>query len=133
MPNTKCWDSDSRETNAVYLPPQGGGLPARPCGGGPWLSSTTSLERGANSPTASSGGDTIGIATARRHAVAPSLGTNLPYDPIKDFTPIGMIGSQPYVLVLFPGLSAHTLAQLIALAKAKRGTLNYGSAGLASL
>lgn len=78
-------------------------------------------------------GATIGIATASTHAVAPSLGTNLPYDPIKDFTPIGMIGSQPYVLVIFPGLPAHNLAQLIALPKAKPGTLNYGSAGLASL
>jgi tripartite-type tricarboxylate transporter receptor subunit TctC len=78
-------------------------------------------------------GATIGIATASTHAVAPSLGTNLPYDPIKDFTPIGMIGSQPYVLVIFPGLPAHNLAELIALAKAKPGTLNYGSAGVASL
>jgi tripartite-type tricarboxylate transporter receptor subunit TctC len=44
-----------------------------------------------------------------------------------------MIGSQPYVLVLYPGLPAQDLAQLIALAKAKPGTLNYGSAGVASL
>jgi tripartite-type tricarboxylate transporter receptor subunit TctC len=44
-----------------------------------------------------------------------------------------MIGSQPYVLVLYPGLPARNLAELIALAKAKPGTLNYGSAGVASL
>jgi tripartite-type tricarboxylate transporter receptor subunit TctC len=78
-------------------------------------------------------GTTIGIATASTHAVAASLSANLPYDPIKDFTPIGMIGSQPYVLVLYPGLPARNLAELIALAKAKPGTLNYGSAGVASL
>jgi tripartite-type tricarboxylate transporter receptor subunit TctC len=78
-------------------------------------------------------GTTIGIATASTHTVAPALGTHLPYDPIKDFAPIGMIGSQPYVLVVFPGLPAHNLAELIALAKAKPGTLNYGSAGVASL
>ena len=78
-------------------------------------------------------GTTIGIATASTQAVAPSLGTALPYDPIKDFAPIGMIGSQPYVLVVFPGVGAHSLAELIALAKAKPGTLNYGSAGVASL
>jgi tripartite-type tricarboxylate transporter receptor subunit TctC len=78
-------------------------------------------------------GTTIGIATASTHTVAPSLGTNLPYDPIKDFSPIGMIGSQPYVLVVFPGVPAHNLAELIALAKARPGTLNYGSAGVASL
>jgi tripartite-type tricarboxylate transporter receptor subunit TctC len=78
-------------------------------------------------------GYTIGIATASTHAVAASLNANLPYDPIKDFAPVAMIGSQPYVLVLHPGLPARNLAELIALAKAKPGTLNYGSAGVASL
>jgi tripartite-type tricarboxylate transporter receptor subunit TctC len=78
-------------------------------------------------------GTTIGIATASTHAVAPSLGTHLPYDPIRDFAPIGMIGSQPYVLVVFPGVPAKDLAELVAIAKAKAGTLTYGSAGVASL
>jgi tripartite-type tricarboxylate transporter receptor subunit TctC len=78
-------------------------------------------------------GYTVGIATASTHAVAASLSANLPYDPVKDFAPVGMIGSQPYVLVLYPGLPAHNLAELVALAKAKPGTLNYGSAGVASL
>lgn len=78
-------------------------------------------------------GYTIGIATASTHAVAASLSPNLPYDPIRDFAPVAMIGSQPYVLVLHPALPAHNLAELIALAKAKPGTLNYGSAGVAGL
>ena len=78
-------------------------------------------------------GYTIGIATASTHAVAASLNANLPYDPIKDFAPVAMIGSQPYVLVLHAALPARNLAELIALAKAKPGTLNYGSAGIASL
>ena len=78
-------------------------------------------------------GYTIGIATASTHAVAASLSANLPYDPIRDFAPVSMIGSQPYVLVLYPGLPVKNLAELIALAKAKPGTLNYGSAGVASL
>ena len=78
-------------------------------------------------------GYTIGIATASTHAVAASLSPNLPYDPIRDFAPGAIIGSQPYVLVLHPALPAHNLAELIALAKAKPGTLNYGSAGVASL
>ena len=76
-------------------------------------------------------GYTIGIATASTHAVAASLSPNLPYDPIRDFAPVAMIGSQPYVLVLHPALPARNLAELIALAKAKPGTLNYGSAGVA--
>jgi tripartite-type tricarboxylate transporter receptor subunit TctC len=78
-------------------------------------------------------GYTIGIATASTHAVAASLSASLPYDPIKDFAPVAMLGGQPYVLVLYPGLPARNLAELIALAKAKPGVLNYGSAGTASL
>ena len=78
-------------------------------------------------------GYTIGIATASTHAVAASLNASLPYDPIKDFAPVGMLGSQPYVLVLHPALPARNVAELIALARARPGTLNYGSAGVASL
>ena len=78
-------------------------------------------------------GYTFGIATASTHAVAASLSANLPYDPIRDFAPVSMVGSQPYVLVVYPGVPAKSLAELIALAKAKPSTLNYGSAGVASL
>ncbi len=78
-------------------------------------------------------GYTIGLATASTHVVAASLNPNLPYDPIKDFAPVAMLGSQPYVLVVHPALPARNLAELIALAKAKPGTLNYGSAGVASV
>jgi tripartite-type tricarboxylate transporter receptor subunit TctC len=78
-------------------------------------------------------GYTVGIATASTQAVAPSLGVSLPYDPIKDFAPVAMLGGQPYVLVLYPGVPAKNFAELVALAKAKPGTLNYGSAGVASL
>jgi tripartite-type tricarboxylate transporter receptor subunit TctC len=77
-------------------------------------------------------GYTIGIATASTHAVAASLNANLPYDPIKDFAPVAMIGSQPYVLVLHPALPARNLAELIALAKAKPGTLVASLAHLAT-
>jgi len=78
-------------------------------------------------------GTTIGIATASTHAVAASLSVKLPYDPIKDFAPVGMIGGQPYAFVVYPGLPARDVKELIALAKSKPGTLNYGSAGIASL
>jgi tripartite-type tricarboxylate transporter receptor subunit TctC len=78
-------------------------------------------------------GYTIGIATASTHAVAASLSAALPYDPVKDFAPIGMIGGQPYVLVVHPALAVHSLSDLINLAKAKPRGLNYGSAGVASL
>ena len=78
-------------------------------------------------------GYTVGIATASTHTVAPNLNPNLPYEPIKDFRPVSLIGAAPYVLVVYPGLPAKNLAELIALAKQKPGTLNYGSAGPASL
>ncbi len=78
-------------------------------------------------------GYTLGGITASTHGVAPALGTKLPYDPINDFKPVGMIGASPYVLVLYPGIPAKSVAELTALAKTKPGKLTYGSAGLASL
>jgi tripartite-type tricarboxylate transporter receptor subunit TctC len=78
-------------------------------------------------------GYTIGLITASTHGVAPALGTRLPYDSIKDFKPISMIGAAPYVLVLYPGIPAKSIAELVTLAKSKPSQLNYGSAGLASL
>jgi tripartite-type tricarboxylate transporter receptor subunit TctC len=78
-------------------------------------------------------GYTLGIVTSSTQAVAVTLSASLPYDPIRDFTPIAMIASSPYVLVVYPGLPASSVAELIALAKRKPGALNYGSAGPASL
>jgi tripartite-type tricarboxylate transporter receptor subunit TctC len=78
-------------------------------------------------------GYTLGIVTGSTQSVAPSLSAKLPYDPLKDFTPVTLIGDSPYVLVTYPGLPAKSVAELIALAKAKPGALNYGSAGQASL
>jgi tripartite-type tricarboxylate transporter receptor subunit TctC len=78
-------------------------------------------------------GATIGLITASTHGVTPALGAKLPYDSIADFKPISMIGAAPYVLVLYPGIPAKSIAELVALAKTKPGQLNYGSAGLASL
>jgi tripartite-type tricarboxylate transporter receptor subunit TctC len=78
-------------------------------------------------------GTTIGLITASTHGVAPALGSKLPYDTTKDFKPISMIGAAPYVLVLYPGIPAKSIAELVALAKTKPVTLNYGSAGIASL
>src|SRR5215475_10814148 len=78
-------------------------------------------------------GYTIGLVTSSTQAVAVSLSSKLPYDPLKDFTPITMLANSPYVLVLYPGVPAKDVKELVALAKAKPGTLNYGSAGPASL
>jgi tripartite-type tricarboxylate transporter receptor subunit TctC len=78
-------------------------------------------------------GYTIGFVTLSTQAIAVTLSPSLPYDPIRDFTPISMIASAPYVLVVSPELPVKSVAELIALAKRKPGELNYGSAGPASL
>jgi len=63
------------------------------------------------------------------HAINPWL-YKLPYDPIKGFAPIAMIASGPMVLTVNPGLEAKSVNELIALAKAKPGQLQYASAGV---
>ena len=78
-------------------------------------------------------GYTLGLATASTHAVAVSLSANLPYDPLKDFAPVSMIGSSPYVVVVYPGLPVKNVAELVAFAKTKQRALNYASVGPASL
>jgi tripartite-type tricarboxylate transporter receptor subunit TctC len=77
-------------------------------------------------------GYTLGLANTSTHAVAASAAT-LNYDPVKDFAPVSMLGSSPFVLALYPGVPAKTVAELIALAKAKPRMLNYASAGQATL
>jgi tripartite-type tricarboxylate transporter receptor subunit TctC len=62
-------------------------------------------------------------------AVNPSLYPNLPYDPIKSFTPVAWVASVPNVLVVNPTVPANNVKELLALAKAKPGQLNYGSGG----
>lgn len=78
-------------------------------------------------------GYTMGLANASTHAVAPSLSSRLAYDPVKDFAPVSMLGSSPFVLSVFPGLPAKSVAELIGLARAKPHTLTYASAGPATL
>ena len=78
-------------------------------------------------------GYTIGLANTSTHAVTASLSAKLGFDPVKDFAPVAMLGSSPFVLGAFPGLPAKTVADLIALAKAKPRTLSYAHAGPATL
>jgi tripartite-type tricarboxylate transporter receptor subunit TctC len=78
-------------------------------------------------------GYTVGIVTASTQAVAVTLSSSLAYDPIRDFTPILLLASSPFVLVVYPGLPADSVAELVALARRTPDALNYGSAGPASL
>ena len=67
------------------------------------------------------------------HMVNPSLYTKLPYDTIYDFAPITLVNTVNLVLTTSARLPVSTVAQLIALAKAKPGKLNYGTVGIGSL
>jgi tripartite-type tricarboxylate transporter receptor subunit TctC len=78
-------------------------------------------------------GYTIFLGYSGTIAIGPSLYTNAGFDPRKDFAPIGLIGSAPAVLVVNPKLGVRSVAELIALAKAKAGELNFGSAGNGTL
>ena len=62
-------------------------------------------------------------------AVNPSLYPNLPYDPIKSFAPVAWVARVPNVLVVHPSVPAKNVKELVALAKAKPGQMNYGSGG----
>jgi tripartite-type tricarboxylate transporter receptor subunit TctC len=62
-------------------------------------------------------------------AVNPSLYPKLPYNPVKDFAPVAWVARVPNVLVVHPSVAAKNVQELVALAKAKPGQLNYGSGG----
>jgi len=66
-------------------------------------------------------------------AIAPSLYAKLPFDPQKDYAPITQIATSPNVLTAHPSVPARNLQELIALAKAKPGTVNFASTGVASV
>ena len=74
-------------------------------------------------------GHTLVVGFIGALAVAPNLHTKLSYDPIKDFQPISLFAKLPNLLAVSPALPVTSVTQLIDLAKAKPGTLNYGSAG----
>jgi len=89
---------------------------------------TIGTEAAAKSPP---DGYTLFLASVA-HAFNASIYKKLPYDPVKSFVPVAMLGTGPAVLVVYPGLPANSLQELIALAKQKPGQLNYASAGVGS-
>jgi tripartite-type tricarboxylate transporter receptor subunit TctC len=75
-------------------------------------------------------GYTILVSTVSTHAIGPSLYAKRPYDALKDFTSITEIATSPTVLMVASNVPASSVKELIALAKAKPGTLNFGSSGV---
>ena len=78
-------------------------------------------------------GYTLLIATTSTHAINPTAMPNVPYDPVKDFVPITMLGTGPIAVSVHPLVPARTLQQLIADAKARPGFYSYGSSGVGSI
>ena len=78
-------------------------------------------------------GYTLLVADVGQIAINPHLFTKLPYEPLKDLSPVSLIGTSPLYLVAHPTVPAKTLKELVAYAKAHPGKLNYGSSGIGSI
>ena len=77
-------------------------------------------------------GYTLMVGYVGTHGTNPAV-RKLPYDAIKDFTPVAMVGGTPNILVVPPSLPVKTLAEFIAYAKANKDKLSYGSSGPGTL
>ncbi len=78
-------------------------------------------------------GYTLLMATVSTHAINPGLYKKIPYDPVRDFAPIGQVGVTPTLLSLHPAVPATDLKSLVALVKASPAKYTYGSSGLGSI
>jgi tripartite-type tricarboxylate transporter receptor subunit TctC len=78
-------------------------------------------------------GYTLFMTNSSAHGSNPALYARLPYDAVKDFAPIIFVAASPYVLNVHPSLPVASVKQLIALAKARPGQINYASAGNGSV
>ena len=74
-------------------------------------------------------GYTLIMGHVNSHGIAPNLFAKLPYDAIKDFAAVAYVGYVPNVLAVHPSVQAKNVKELIALAKAKPGAMNYASSG----
>lgn len=77
-------------------------------------------------------GYTLTMGTTTTHAIAVAAYAKLRYDPVKDFTPIALAASAPYLLVVNSKVPSRSLKEFISYAKSQPGKLNYGSAGQAT-
>ena len=77
-------------------------------------------------------GYTLLVGSSAGFAINPNLMAKLPYDPVRDFAPVGMFATLSYMVDVHPSLPTKTLRDLLALARAKPGAINFGSAGQGS-
>lgn len=78
-------------------------------------------------------GYTLFLGTPSTHGTNPAVYSKLPYDPVKDFAPIALIGSSPFMLLTKPDFKGSTVKELISEARANPGALNYASYGNGSI
>lgn len=78
-------------------------------------------------------GYTLLLGVTASQSISPALSSRLPYDPLRDFTPITQVGYTPLVLVVNPKLPARTLSDFLKYAKASRTPVPYGSAGTGNI
>jgi tripartite-type tricarboxylate transporter receptor subunit TctC len=78
-------------------------------------------------------GYTLLMATVSNHAINPGLYAKMPYDPLRDFSPVGQAGVTPILLVTNPSVPATDVKSLVALLKANPGKYTYGSSGVGSI
>jgi tripartite-type tricarboxylate transporter receptor subunit TctC len=78
-------------------------------------------------------GHTIVMATSSTHAINPVAMANVPYDAVKDFAPITVVGTGPIAISVHPIVPAKTLKELVAAVKARPGYYSYASSGVASI
>ena len=92
----------------------------------PGASQIIGMQAAARSPP---DGHTLVFGSVTSLAINPSAHRNLPYDPVKDFAPVALCVTTPVYLVLHPSVPAKSVKELVALARARPGTLTYGSGG----
>lgn len=78
-------------------------------------------------------GYTFLLGTSSTHAIAPALYPKLTYDPVKDFAPVSLLGTATILMVVHPSVPAKSVAEFVALAKAKPGSMMFGSTGNGSV
>ena len=85
-----------------------------------------------NAAKATADGYTLLLGSIATHAVNPALYKKLPYDHLKDFAPVSLIGTVPNALVVHPSIPVKSMQEFITYAKANPGKINYGSSGVGS-
>jgi tripartite-type tricarboxylate transporter receptor subunit TctC len=78
-------------------------------------------------------GHTLLMATVSTHAINPGLYSRMPYDPVRDFTPVGQVGVTPILLIVHPSVPSTDVKSLITLVKTNPGKFTYGSSGVGSI